>query len=100
MKTFVFLIIRIISATERIWLYLTVLELYAKDYCLTHTLYVLFLVMAAMLLDGSIIPTTVLCRIHQGTFIPSLVPIDQIMSKKKIFERNNVKNSKNVEKGQ
>ena len=49
--------------------------------------------------DGSKIPTSVLCKIHQGTFTPSLTPIDHIMSKKKILEIT-LKLAKIVEKGQ
>ena len=37
--------------------------------------YDLFLVMAAMFLDGLIIPTSVLCRIPKETFIPGLALI-------------------------
>ena len=55
---------------------------------------VLFLVMAAMYFDGSKIPTSVLCTIPQGTFKVSLVPIGQVVSEEKSFERNNIKNSK------
>ena len=57
--------------------------------------YVLFLVMAAMFFDVSKILTPILCRIHQGIFVPSLVSTEQIMSEEKIFERNNIKNTKN-----
>ena len=56
--------------------------------------FVLFLVTAAMFFDRSKIPTPVLCRIPQGTFIPSLVPINQVVSEENIFEINNIKNSK------
>ena len=37
-----------------------------------------------------------------GTFRPSLVTIGLVVSKEKIFERNNIKNKKkkNIEKGQ
>ena len=49
--------------------------------------YVLILVMAAMFSDRSKIPMTVLCRIPQGTFIPSLVTIGQVVSEKKSFEK-------------
>ena len=54
--------------------------------------YVLSSVTAAMFLDRSKISTSGLCRIHKGTFILSLVPIGQVVSKE-IFERNNIKNS-------
>ena len=47
--------------------------------------FVLFLVTAAMFFDGSKIPTTVLCTIPQGTFIPSSVPLGQVVSEEKIF---------------
>ena len=67
----------------RIWLNLTVLEIYAK---LLSDPYVLFLVTANMFFDGSKIPTSVLCTILQGTFIPSLVSIGQVVSEEKIFE--------------
>ena len=56
--------------------------------------YVLFLVTAAMFFDPSKISTSVLCSTPQGTFIPSLISIGQVVSEK-IFERNNIKNSKN-----
>ena len=42
--------------------------------------------MAAMFFDGSKIPTSVLRRIPQGTFIPSFVPIGQVVSEEKSFE--------------
>ena len=44
--------------------------------------YVLFLVMAAMFFDESKIPTSILCRISQETFIPSLVLIGPVVSEK------------------
>ena len=47
--------------------------------------YVLFLVTAAMSFKESKIPTPILCRIHQGTFIPSLVSIGQVVSEEKSF---------------
>ena len=49
--------------------------------------YVLFLVTVAMFFDRLKIPTSVLCRIPQGTFIPSLVPIGQVESEEKSFEK-------------
>ena len=62
--------------------------------------FVLFFVMVAMFCNISKIPTSVLCRISQGIFIPSLVPFGQVVSDK-IFERNKIQISqKNVEKGQ
>ena len=58
--------------------------------------YVLFLVTTAMFFDRSKIPSPVVCRIPQGTFITSLVPIAQIhvVSAEKIFERNTLKIAK------
>ena len=56
------------------------------------------LVMAAMFFNRSNYPTSVLCRIPQDTFIPSLVPIGQVVSEEKIFERNNIENSKKTSK--
>ena len=47
--------------------------------------YVLFLVIAAMFFDESEIPTSVLCKIPQGTFIPSSVLISQVVSEGKSF---------------
>ena len=41
--------------------------------------------MVAMFFDGSNIPTSVLCKIPQGTFIPTLVPIGQAVSEEKGF---------------
>ena len=38
-----------------------------------------FLVMVAMFFDSPKFPTSVLCRIPQETFIPSLVPIGQVV---------------------
>ena len=69
----------------RIWLNLTVFEIYAKNYCLTPMFY--FLVKEAMFFDGSEIPTWVLCTIPQGTFIPSLVPISKVVSEENSFEK-------------
>ena len=62
--------------------------------------YVLFLVTTVIFFNGSKIPTSVLCRIPKGTFMPSFVPIGQVVSEEKLFERNNIKFAKNVEKGQ
>ena len=62
---------------------LTVLEIYAKN--TQSDPYILFLV--AMFFNGSKIPTPVLCRIPQETFIPSLVPIGQVVSEEKSFEK-------------
>ena len=68
------------------------------DTCICEKLlsdpYVLFLVMAAMFFDKSKILTTVLCRIPQGSFMLSLVSYGKVVSEEKIFERNNIKNSK------
>ena len=50
--------------------------------------------MVAMFFDRSKIPIPVLCKISQETFIPSLVPIGQVVSQEKIFERNSNENSK------
>ena len=54
-----------------------------------------------MFFDGSKLPTSVLWRIPQGTFILSLVPIGQVVSDQKIFvERNKIKNREiKVKKG-
>ena len=41
------------------------------------------LVMSVVFFDESKIPTSLLCRIPQGTFIPSLVPISPVVSKEK-----------------
>ena len=49
--------------------------------------YVLFSVTAAMFFNGSKISTPVLCRIPQGTFIPSLFQIGQVVPKEKSFEK-------------
>ena len=50
--------------------------------------YVLLLVTAAKFyFDGSKIRTSVLCRITQRTFIPSLVPIGPVVSGDKSFEK-------------
>ena len=68
------------------------MEIYARNYCLTP--YVLFSVTVTMFLDRSKIPTGVLCRIPQETFVTSLVLIDQVVSEEKTFERNNIKNIK------
>ena len=54
----------------RIWLNLTVLEIYAKSYCLTP-----------------MFPTSFLCKIPQETFIPCLVAIGQVVSEEKSFEK-------------
>ena len=62
--------------------------------------YVLFLVTAAMFFDESKIPTSILCSIPQGAFIPIWFQFGQVVSEEKIFERNNVKIAKMVEKGQ
>ena len=35
----------------------------------------------------------------QGTFIPSLVPIGQVVSEERMFERNNIKKAKKSKKG-
>ena len=43
--------------------------------------------MAAMFFIESKIPTTVLCTIPQGTFILNLVPIGQVVSEEKSFEK-------------
>ena len=83
----------IVSAIERVWLNLTVLEIYAINYCPTP---VLFLVMAVMFFDKTKTPTSILCRIPQRTFKPSLVPIGQVVSEEKIFQRNNIKSSKKM----
>ena len=48
--------------------------------------YVPFLVTVAMFFDGSKIPTSVLCKIPKGTFIPSLVPIGQVVTEEKILD--------------
>ena len=39
-----------------------------------------------MFFDGQKIPTSVLCRIPQGTFIPSLVTMGKVVSEKS-FEK-------------
>ena len=83
MKTSEGFIIRVISAIEIILLNLTVLGIYAKN----TDPYVLFLVKVAIFFDRSKIPSSVLCTIPQGTFIPSLVPIDQVVSEEKSFEK-------------
>ena len=49
--------------------------------------YVLFLVTVAMFFKRSKIPTSVLCRIFQETFILSLVQIVQVVSEIKSFEK-------------
>ena len=49
--------------------------------------YVLFLVKAAMFLDGSNIPTTFLWKIPQETFIPSLIQTGQVVSGEKSLEK-------------
>ena len=43
--------------------------------------------MVAMFFNGSKIPIPVLCRITQGTFILSSVPIGQVVSEEKSFEK-------------
>ena len=48
---------------------------------------VLFLVTVAMFFDGSQIPTSGLCTIPQGPFIPNLVPIGRVVSEEKSFEK-------------
>ena len=48
--------------------------------------YVIFIVTAAMLFDGSKISTLILRSIPQGTSIPSLVPIGEVVSEEKGFE--------------
>ena len=58
---------------------------------------VLLLVTAAMFWDGSKIPISVLCSIPPEIFIPSPILIGQVVSEK-IFERNNIKNSKETSK--
>ena len=47
--------------------------------------YVLFLETAAIFLDESQIPKSVLCRIPQGTFIPSSILIGRVVSEGKSF---------------
>ena len=49
--------------------------------------YVLFSVTVAMFFSESKIPTSILCRIPQGTFITSLIPIRHIVSEEKSFEK-------------
>ena len=49
--------------------------------------YALFVVTAAMFLTDQKSPNSVLCRISQGTIIPSLVLIGQVMSEEKSFEK-------------
>ena len=73
-------------------------ELSSDPYVLLSSPYALFLVKAATFFDGSKIPTSVLCMIHQGTFMPSLVQIGQVVLEEKIFKRNNIKNSKKMSK--
>ena len=53
--------------------------------------YVLFSETAAMFFDRTKIPTSILCMVPQGTFIPSLSLIGQVVSEEKIFERKNRK---------
>ena len=60
--------------------------------------YILFLVMAAMFFDTSKISISVLSKTPKGIFIPSLVPIGQVVSEEMIFEKNNIKNSKKMSK--
>ena len=50
--------------------------------------------------DRSKIQTSVLCRIPKGTFLPSLVPIGEVVSEEKTFERKNRKNRKKRRNGQ
>ena len=47
--------------------------------------YVLFLITVAMFFDKTKIPTSVLCRTNQGTFIPSLILMCQVVSEEKSF---------------
>ena len=77
----------------RIWLNLSFGDKWEK---LLSDLYVLFLATGAMFFYGSKIPIPVLCRKAKGTFIPRLVPIGEVFPEEKIFERNNIKNSKKV----
>ena len=51
--------------------------------------------------DGSEIPTSILCRIKQGPFMQSLVPISQVVSEEKICEKKITSKiaKKKVEKG-
>ena len=56
--------------------------------------YVLFLVTADIFFNRSKIPTFLLSRINQETFISSLVPIGQVASKEKIFVRKKIKIAK------
>ena len=62
-----------------------------RDICekLLSDPYVLFLVTgnSSQFFDESKIPTSVLCRIPEGTFIPSLVPTGQVLSEEKSFEK-------------
>ena len=48
--------------------------------------YVLFL-LTAMFFNESNIPTSILRRIPQGPLIPSLVPMGQVVSEEKSFEK-------------
>ena len=60
------------------------------DICekLLSDLYVLsFFLTAVMFFDGWKVPTSVLCRIPQETFIPGLVLIGQVVSEEKSFEK-------------
>ena len=50
-----------------------------------------------MFFDGLKMPTSVLCRIPKGTFVPCLVSIGQVVSEENIFGRNNNKRAKNIE---
>ena len=67
----------------RIWLNLTVVEIYAKICCLTS---VLFLVTAAVFFKRSKIQTVILCRILQGTLRISFMQIYAVVSEEKMFE--------------
>ena len=60
-----------------------------EDICEKTTVWPLcpILVTAAMLLNCLKIPTYPLCRIPQGTFMPSLVPISQVVSEGKRFKK-------------
>ena len=60
-----------------------------RDICrkLLSDPYVLFLTTAAMFFYGLKIPTTVLCRIPQGTFILSLDTIGHAVWEEKSFEK-------------
>ena len=68
----------------RIWLILTVWDIYASQLLSGH--YVLFLVTVAMFFDGSNILTTVLSKTPLRTIIPSLVPFHQVVPEEKKSE--------------